>query len=87
MTPADAVALIRTRNGLSVVAFAARLGVDDATVQRVEAGEFAVSDRLDAAVRRVFWFSPRVLADPAGCGDPEAAAFHLTYLRPLGAMP
>lgn len=86
MTPGEALRLIRRRNGLEATAFAARLGVDRETVTRSEK-HGRVSPALAAAVRRVFWFCPLVLADPAGCDDPLERERHLTYLRPLGALP
>ena len=88
MTPAAALKLIRRRNGLSPTDFADRLGVCRNTVHRVEEGvRGVVSPALAAAVRRVFWFCPRVLANPACCRDPIERERHLTYLRPLGELP
>ena len=80
MTPAEALRLIRERNGLSPVEFADRVGVAPDTIRRAERSD--VSAKLAEAVRRVFWVSPLRLADPA----PDDV-LHLTYLRPLGALP
>ena len=62
MTIAEAFRLIRDRSGLTMRAFAARIGVSHVHVNDLERGKTMPSVDLLERVREAFGFDPHVLA-------------------------